>query len=208
MARSMARARLEQLLLVGERVGLAVLGGGTQALEREVAQLLLDRPQPFDQVLGVTHRVARSRSATERVGQQLGGMAHVEARRAEVHRAPGLADATSGVRPPGAAARIAATFRSRISPASSGWNSAYAPPAPQHRPSSAVSTQPVRGRQHLRHRALHPLHVPEVARVLDDHRPARSRRAAPAAARAEPFGEVARRAPRSGGPRRSPSRRP
>src|SRR5262249_61310680 len=59
-------ARLEHLLLVGERVGIAVLGGGAQAVVGEVTQVGLDRLQPFDEVFGVTHRGAPVRRARGR----------------------------------------------------------------------------------------------------------------------------------------------
>ena len=205
MARSMARRACRTLLLVGERVGVAVLGGRAQPVVGEVAELLLDRPQPLDDLLGVSHRGSLRR---QRVGEQLGGVADVEAGGAEVHRAP-------RVRRRRRAGRVAP-------PAAAGWrrpcgrgsrrraraaSTAYAPPAPQHRPSSSVSTQRVGGREHGADRAVRVLHVAEVARVLhDDVAPgvAERQRAAASASHSEKSRTRAENACASGVPSRRP----
>ena len=79
-------------------------------------------------------------------------MAHVEPGRGQVHGTPRVRRARRAGRRFRAARRIASTFRSRISDASSGSSTAYAPPAPQQSPSSAVS----RGGRRARARRARP----------------------------------------------------
>ena len=219
MARSIARRACEQLLLVGGRVGVAVLGGHAQPVVREVAQLLLDRCAAArrSSLESISHGrpppVAARRPAARRGGGRRGR------RHARCIAQPGFADATTAAASPAAGADrgdLAVADRGGRAPAAA---AAYAPPAPQHRPSSSVSTQVVGGREHGAHGAVRPLHVAEVARVLHDDRVASGRRGAAAAAAVdEPLREVAdpRRerarlgACRAGGrspssPRRSPA---
>ncbi len=131
--------RLQHLLLVGEGVGVAVFGRGAQPVVGEVAQVGLDRLQPFDEVFGVTHRGAPVRD--EGTSEELGGMADRQPGRPEVHRAPGVGgndDERAGrvtLRGPQRARPCGRGSR----PRARGSRTAYAPPAPQHRPSSAVS---------------------------------------------------------------------
>ena len=103
---------------------------------------------------------------------------------------PGLADATTGIGSP--PRRRAATLRARMRRDSSGCSSAYAPPAPQHSPSSSVSTSVYAGASTVRTAPCALLHVPEVARVLHDDASHRSRRSGTSCS-AQPLREVATR---------------
>ena len=187
MARSMARRACRTLLLVGERVRVAVVRGRAQAVVGEVAELLLDRR-------AAARRSARrqpSGSLLECVGEQVGRVADVEAGGAEVHRAARVRrhDERVGA-PPARPDRVDLAVADRRS-TSSGSSAAYAPPAPQHRPSSSVSTQPVRGREHGADRAVRLLHVAEVARVLHDDASRPVSRSASGGCVGEPLREVA-----------------
>ena len=91
MARSIARRACSTFFSSASASGVAVFGRGTQAVVGEVAQVGLDRLQPLDEVFGVTHRGLRLRRGEgEGTGEQLGGVAHVEPRGPEVHRAAGV----------------------------------------------------------------------------------------------------------------------
>ena len=59
IALSIARRAWSTFFSSAERVGVAVLGRGAQAVVGEVAQVGLDRPQPLDDGFGVTHRWLR-----------------------------------------------------------------------------------------------------------------------------------------------------
>ena len=80
MARSMAR-RAWRIASRRRRVGVAV-GRGLRAGRRRGRAAPPRSPQPLDDLLGVSHGVA-----PRGVGEQLGGVADVEAGGAEVHRA-------------------------------------------------------------------------------------------------------------------------
>ena len=95
-------------------------------------------------------------------------MTDVETGGPEVHRAPGVRRDDDGSRRSPAAARIASTLRARTAADSSGCSTAYAPPAPQHKPSSAVSTRRYAARAPPGRR-VRLLDVAKVTRVLHDH---------------------------------------
>ena len=122
---------------------------------------------------------------------------------------PGLADDDDrvGHRP---TARIASTLRSRIVARQLGLQRAYAPPAPQHSPSSSVSTTVVRAARARCGRRGAPAGRGGGG-TGPARRPCGPSRTGSGRLRVEPLREVARRVPRTLGPRacraggRSPS---
>ena len=138
------------------------------------------------QVRGGRERVRRG------VGEQLGGMAHVETRRPEVHRAPGVrrdddraAPACHGA-PPGAPA----TLRSRIGRRELGLAARVGAARAAAQAVVGGVAQPVGGREHGAHRALRP-----AARGAGGTGPAR-RRVSPVS-RSAAAGRAPRPTPRS-----------
>ena len=117
MARSMAR-RACKTLLSSASAWRRRRPRPREPVVGEVAQLLLDRPQPFDDLLGVSHGVA-----PPVLGQQFRRVADVEAGGTEVQAHPGFADTTSGSGAP-AAGRMAATLRCADTAESSGCSAA------------------------------------------------------------------------------------
>ena len=146
MARSIARRACSTRFSSASASASPSSAAGPEPLVGEVAQLLLDRPQTARR----SARCQPRRLLLEGVGEQLGRVADVEPGRAEVHRAPGvgrdhervgaLTGAGGSPRPCAAGSRVD----------SSGSSAAYAPPAPQHRPSSAVSRRRYAGASTVR----------------------------------------------------------
>ena len=157
--------------LVDGQLGAARVDRLAEADDRQVGQLLGDRLEP-------SRGCRRTHRPSSRLVDDLHRMADVDARGGEVQRAARVG-AGDDVGTP--ARSIAASLRSRIAPASSGCSAEYAPPAPQHSPSSSSSTSCDVRLQHRAHRQVGALHVAQMARVLDrDAIETRARRAAAA----------------------------
>src|SRR5262249_3966757 len=109
----------------------ALIDGVAQHGERHVGELLGDAFETASNVVELCHQ--RIASSINVVGWRTSNPAPAFERWI---MQPGLADATT-VAP---VRQMAATFRSRMSAAISACNAAYAPPAPQQRPSSSSST--------------------------------------------------------------------
>src|SRR3954451_132774 len=118
----------EPLLEIGSFVG-ALLDRLAEDVERHVGQLLRDAFETGTDAVDVGHQ--RIASSINVIGCRTSSPAL-----ARWTMQPGLADATTAAPD----RSMAASFRIRMSPERSGWSAAYAPPAPQHRPSSSSST--------------------------------------------------------------------
>ena len=189
IARRACSRRFSSLFAAWPRVAVGIAGPIAEAVVGEVAQLLLDRREPFGDALRSGQ--CPSVSSSECGGEQVGGMADVEPGLAQVQHA-------AGIRPTRRSAGRSGRRRAARRPcgrgcavASSGCSTAYAPPAPQHSPSSSVSTQRVRAA-----RAPSAPRRARAARGGDGTDPARrpscrSARSGERALLGDPLGEVA-----------------
>src|SRR4051794_726281 len=126
-----ARAGAGEALVELGALAVALLQRGPDLVHDEVAEPLGDPLELVAQLLQLVVVHGRRASSISCIGWRTSRPA---AARCSAH--PGLADATTGA----PERRMEASLRSRMSPARSGCSTEYAPPAPQHSPSSSSST--------------------------------------------------------------------